>query len=494
MAVSPDALLAYAPTTLARELAEHPATGAAGRRRVATLLFADLVGFTALTDAYAQRGQAGAEALTELLDACFGRLIDEIMDHGGDVLRIPGDAALGFWDATDDGLAPSVELATRCAVRLQAHFTAEAQATAQRRLRIGISVGEVFVARVGGADDRWELVVLGWPLAELAAASRSAEPGAIVLTRRAWESIRDQVSGTEHDGFVRVTGLASDSAPAPSPPRLPGIKPDMLDALRAFIPRTVLQRLDADQMEWLAEFRQASVLFLGVAGLPYPTQEQLDPLQWAVQRAQALVYQHGGGINQVVVDDTGLVVVAVWGCGLHAHEDDPVRAVRAALAVSQALLPSLPATAVSVATGRVYFGRRGSLRRSEYAVIGNSVNLAARLMQAAKGRVLCDQATAEATRERIELDALPPMRLKGKAEPVAVHQVLGARTTRAATEADLAGRDRERALLHAHVDTLATERRGGIVLIEGEAGIGKSRLVADLLRYAADRREDGEPR
>jgi class 3 adenylate cyclase len=475
-------------------LAEHPAAGVAGRWRAGTLLFADLVGFTALTDAYAQRGQDGAEALTAVLDACFGRLIDAITDHGGDVLRIPGDAVLAFWDAHDAGLAPTVERATRCAVRLQAHFAAGAQATAERRLRIGIAVGEVLVARVGGAEGRWELVVLGWPLAELAAASRTAEPGDIVLTRRAWEHIGDRVSGIENEGFVRISGLAEDAALPLHMPRTSDLRPEMLEAVRAFIPRTVLQRMDAGQMEWLAEFRQASVLFLGLAGLPYPTPDSLEPLQDALQCAQSLVYRHGGGINQVVVDDNGLVMVAVWGCGLHAHADDPKRAVQAALAVSEALVPRLPATAIAVTTGRVYFGRRGNIRRSEYAVIGGSVNLAARLMQAAKGRVLCDQATADACRERFELDALPPMRLKGKAEPVAVHQALGARTTRPEEEVELTGREREVALLHAQVDALACDRRGGIVIIEGEAGIGKSRLVAELLRYVADRREDVAPR
>lgn len=482
-------LSAYLPASLLRGLAENPA--AFGRPhcelRPGALLFADIVGFTALASEYGSRGQDGVEELTALLDACFGRLVESVLAHGGDVLRFPGDAVLAFWEAASaDGLPDCVHRAAQCALALQECFTADGAHTANRRLRIALSSGYVKIAHAGGADGRWEFLAMGEPFAALGAAVEHARPGEVVLTPSAERAVRQRVHGERRGEFLCLDRLLGTiESPTHTAPTLPG---EITPALRAFVPRPVLARLDAGQLDWMAEFRRISVLFLELAGIGADATEEIDSLQTAMHATQVVLYQFGGGVNQVVVDDKGLNVVAVWGCGLHTHEDDAARAVLAAMALHERLGTLVPATAIGVATGRAFCGRRGSAERAEYAVIGNAVNLAARLMKAAGSGVLCDHETFAAANSRIDFEPGEPIRVKGRSDPVEVYRARGARRSHARTDGSMVGREAERQLLRARVDTLADAGQGGVVVIEGDAGIGKSRLVADLLEHVRSRR------
>jgi tetratricopeptide (TPR) repeat protein len=116
-------------------------------------------------------------------------------------------------------------------------------------------------------------------------------------------------------------------------------------------------------------------------------------------------------------------------------------------------------------------------------MIGGVVNLAARLMQAANDELVCDAATQQATQANFAFEAPSPRRLKGWAEPVAIFRPRGQRLTRAPSR-PLVGRAREQGLLAERLVGLQ-QGRGGVVLLEGEAGIGKSRLVDALVEQAA---------
>lgn len=112
------------------------------------------------------------------------------------------------------------------------------------------------------------------------------------------------------------------------------------------------------------------------------------------------------------------------------------------------------------------------------------MNLAARLMQAAQDDVFCDATTYQRAQGRLLFEKLPAFALKGKTLPVAIYRPQSqAQTTRPLRP--MIGRTAQRAILTEHLDALQ-RGTGGVVLIEGEPGIGKSRLVADLIQQAQD--------
>jgi class 3 adenylate cyclase len=245
----------------------------------------------------------------------------------------------------------------------------------------------------------------------------------------------------------------------------------------------VTARLAAGQSAWVSELRSVSVLFLRLPGLDDISSATLEQAQQLVGVVQEALYEYEGSLNKVGVDDKGATLVAAFGLPPVAHEDDPVRAVQAALGIQARLRRRGLRPALGLATGRVFCGSVGSARRREYTMIGGVVNLAARLMQAADDELLCDAATRQATQAKLAFEAMAPRWLKGWPEPVVVFRPHGQSLARARSRS-LVGRVREQDLLAERLIGLR-QGRGGTVLGEGEAGIGKSRLIDGLVEQAA---------
>lgn len=486
MELSTDVLVSYVPRFLVRQAATDPGgfPRSGGDRLDGAVLFADLVGFTRLASEFARRGPEGAEQLTAVLNACFGELVERVEAHGGDIVRFPGDAVLAVWPArSKDELERAVQLAARCGLSLQELFGAGGAAVSGLRLRVGIGAGEMLLASVGGADERWECVVAGPPLGQVALAQGVARPGDVVAAPEAWSIISARARGQAGEaGCVRLEAIGdTDALPAPQDPEVPS---ELAAVLRHYVPRPVLSRLEAGQTEWLAELRRITCLFLRVDGIDYTAGDALERLQDATTAMQSAIYRYDGALNQLVVDDKGTVVLATWGVTLSTHEDDASRAALTALMMQEELVRLGLSGGIGITTGRVFCGRRGNDRRSEYAVIGDVVNLAARLMVAAESGVLCDQETFVAASRQVRFESVPPITVKGHSEPVVVHRPFAERRSASRAEGRVVGRETERSRLADRLDKLRRDGQGGVIVIEGEAGIGKSRLVADLLERA----------
>lgn len=134
-----------------------------------------------------------------------------------------------------------------------------------------------------------------------------------------------------------------------------------------------------------------SVLFIQLETVEFNS-NGIDKLQEIFSFIERAVFNHDGHIRQLICDDKGTVVIA--GFGLPQHEDDPLRAASCALQINSKFPVS-----IGVTTGSMLCGIVGSTRsRCEFALIGNPVNLAARLMSKGHGKVLCDQATRNLTK------------------------------------------------------------------------------------------------
>jgi class 3 adenylate cyclase/tetratricopeptide (TPR) repeat protein len=237
--------------------------------------------------------------------------------------------------------------------------------------------------------------------------------------------------------------------------------------------------------------KTVTVLFCDVTGST-ALGEQLDPE--ALRRTMAryfdeirrIVERHGGTVEKFIGD----AVMAVFGIPV-AHEDDALRAVRAAGEVRERIgsLGEELGVALSfrtgVNTGEVVSGE------GETLVTGDAVNTAARLEQAAPpGEVLIGGSTLALVRDAVEVEAVEPLALKGKREPVAAHRLVSVDPTAEAFtrhfDAPLVGRVRERQRLRADFEAAVSERACHLFTLLGPAGVGKSRLVAELLADVGD--------
>jgi class 3 adenylate cyclase/tetratricopeptide (TPR) repeat protein len=219
-------------------------------------------------------------------------------------------------------------------------------------------------------------------------------------------------------------------------------------------------------------------LFCDVAGST-ALGEQLDPealralLARYFERMKGIVEHHGGAVEKFIGD----AVMAVFGLPA-VHEDDALRALRAAAEMRDAL-PELGIEGrIGVNTGEVVAGTE------ERFATGDAVNVAARLEQAAQpGEILIGEATLRLARDAVEAEPVEPLVLKGKREQVSAWRLVSVSTEAAARRPDspLVGREQELRALGEAWERVSVERRCELVTVVGAAGVGKSRLAAEFL-------------
>ncbi len=253
------------------------------------------------------------------------------------------------------------------------------------------------------------------------------------------------------------------------------------------------------------ERKQVTVLFCDLVGST-AIAERLDPEEYRelidryLERVFPEVYRFGGIVNTLAGDG----LMALFGAPI-AHEDDPRRAVRAALAIRETLT-GLAETIraergielqarIGVHTGPVVVGTVGNSFKMDYTAIGDTTNLAARLQTAARpGAILVSEATHRLVRGFFVVEPTGPLDVRGKSEPVTAYEVV-ARATRPSPMTiaaergltPLVGRQAELARLEVAFRRVAHAALG-LVAVVGEAGSGKSRLL-----YEFRRRLDGRP-
>jgi TOMM system kinase/cyclase fusion protein len=294
-------------------------------------------------------------------------------------------------------------------------------------------------------------------------------------------------------------------APAPDPPRpAEAPHPDPAAGLSAAAPVSfALPPPSAAPQDWPdAERRQLTVLFCDLVGSTVLA-GQLDPeeLREVVRAYQATCTKVITGFEGHIAQYLGDGVLVYFGYPL-AHEDDAQRAVRAGLGMVEAvgqLNTHLErergvrlAVRLGIHTGLVVVGAMGEGARQEHLALGETPNLAARLQALARpNTLLISAATWQLLGGFFACQALDPLPLQGRAQPLAVYQVLSETTARSRLDAasstgltPLVGREQEIGLLQERWAQVK-EGLGQMVLLSGEAGIGKSRLVQVLKEQVA---------
>jgi len=523
------AIRSYLPRYLVAQLAADPIPGKiSGGFFQATIMFADISGFTAMSEKLSALGERGAEEITHHVNAYFTTMLNITGQLGGDLLKFGGDALLVAFFGPQHA-----SRACRAALQMQAAMHRYSQVRTDvgefsLRMTIGLGTGPLFVASLG-SEAGMEYTVMGPGLARMAHAEDQAEAGEIFIDGDTLQAVGASAHTAEvRDGCHRLLALADEALPqkadweslwpAPAAAPLPSQELDALQtqishtleqirALEPFLPPDLMTRIQHDPVlaasRGEGEFRPVTVLFANFYGVeaiiealgPERAAEITAILNTHFTAMHQIITRYGGMINKVDSYVVGHRIMALFGAP-RAHIDDPLRAVRAALEMQEAMASFAQLETsrgvlslkqrIGINTGRVFAGNVGPNFRREYSVMGDEVNLTARLMSVSKeGQVLISQSTARQIGDTFQIHELPAVRVKGKSRPVPNFEVLGMRRVQQQERRErqpLIGRDEEWARIQTTADkALLGQTR--LLLLSGEAGLGKSRLVQELTAY-----------
>ena len=475
-----DGLVPYVP----RLLLGWAPTGADERhmRVTGSLAFVDISGFTRLTERLARKGKVGAEEMSDILSATFAGLLAEARDEGADLVKWGGDAVLLLFQGPDHA-----RRAARAAHRMRAALRVigrlpTTSGTVVLRMSVGVHSGDFDFFLVGDPGIHRELLISGPAASITADTEAAAAAGQIGLSGSAAALLEPRLLGP-----ALLDGRVLRSAPAGDGPATIAPVATMMDPA-AVLPPPIREHLLGGAVEPV--HRLITVAFVQFSGTddllltagPAQLAQALDEVVRNVQHACA---DHDITFFETDINRDGGKIMLTAGAPRSADHDEE-RMLRVARVVLDRV-GRLPLR-IGVNRGHVFAGDFGPAFRRTYSVKGDAINLAARVMgKAVPGQVLATTEVVSRSQTLFRTTELPPFMVKGKSQPVHAAEIgalIGTRDQGRPT-LPLIGRAEEKAALSKALEDV---RRGNGRLVEivGPPGIGKSRLVTELLSQVED--------
>ena len=403
-------LVPFVPRLTLEWLRDEPA--ASWREVEGTLAFIDISGFTAMSERLSGLGRAGAEEVTEVMNATFAALLGVAYAQGGGLLKFGGDALLLLYDGEEHA-----RRAARAAFEMRRTLRAigrprTSAGAIQLKMHAGLHSGRFQFFLVG--ESHRELLIAGPAATRTVEMEGTSEAGEILVSTETG-SVLDADTLAEEKGDGRLLRSAPEVRGSVAPlPAIEGIP------LEVAVPAPLrAQLLEIGPLE--GEHRHAAIAFIRFAGTdeiietegPEAAADALDALVRAVQTAAD---EHRVTFLESDIDRDGGRIILVSGAP-QTFGDDEERMLRTVRAIVDGGLP-LPVH-VGVSEGRVFTGQVGASFRRTYTVLGDTAALAARLMaRAGEDEIWVSAGALTRGGGSFEATELEPLSLKGKAEPV----------------------------------------------------------------------------
>ena len=470
----------YVPRALLEHLVDAPEEIV--RSEDGTMVFVDISGFTKLSERLARTGREGAEHLVDTISACFSTLLAEAYANGGSLLKFGGDALLVWFAGADHATRGcSSAIAMRRTLRQIGPIRAGAS-NIVLRMSVGVHSGCYEMFLVGGSHR--EYLIGGPAVGTLVALESAAQAGQILVSDQTAALVPDRCLGARSEpGVLLARAPATRLWVLRDPPAQP---PDervaqcLSTALRAHLLAAPAYPEHRSATVSFLQFGQLDSLIaaVGARAAAGAVDEVVRAAQEAADRYEICI------LGSDIAADGGKLLFSAG--APRAIGDDEERMLLTMRHIIEART-RLPVRA-GVTRGYVFTGEVGPPYRRTYAVMGDVVNLAARLAAKAPWReVYTIEAVLSRAHDRFERTAVPPFMVKGKSRPIEAFSVGGALRAAPASaptaRLPLYGRDAELAMI-----AEAIERAGGgsgtLIELSGENGTGKSRLLTEARERA----------
>ncbi len=469
----------YVPRVLLRHLAEDP--GARVRSLDATMVFADISGFTALSERLARRGREGAEDLADAIGGSLSTILAVAYDNGGSLLKLAGDALILLFEHEGHAARACRAAAGMRSTLRQVGRISAGSSQVTLRMSQGVHSGCFHLALVG--DLHREQLIVGPDATRVVRLEKAAAAGEILISAETAAALPPRCRGAAKGPGILLAG---------EPPQVAHAEPTLayppLEQVAQCLPAMVRAHVLSGSQP--SEHRNVTIAFLRFEGVDELVEREgadaaADALHELVADVQRAAGDHEVCFLESDLGEGGGSLMLTAGAPRIIGDDEErmLLALRRVVDVQRRI-----AVRVGVNRGNVFAGDIGPFYRRAYSVMGDAVNLAARVAaKAPPGELYATAAVLDRSPTRFATTEVEPFSVKGKVRPVQVWSVgppvAGRARQAVAVHFPLVGRERELAMLAGVVE----DARGGsgqLVDIVGEPGIGKSRLLDEVAERA----------
>ena len=460
-------MIRYIPEFILQMQAQQKLSG--GFKGFALLI--DIADFTPISTEFQQYGKQGAEELSIFLDFVFKEPIRLVECYGGFVTLFAGDAFCAVFpdrneaDSNQDrALEAGLEI-IRYFRDLDVYHTSTGDFSLT--VRQSVSYGEIFW-QIYANDLQNEYVFYGQPLKALAELSEQKQE--IIFSAEAIAQIgADGFIPSQPQGFLPSASWLENKLKLPV--QGSSDQPQTSDSLDYLPALALFLNPKYHGESFQPEIRSAAFCFANLEGIPTTEREA------AVTLLQVLADKYGGFINKYDATDKGLVALILF--GIPKSED---RTLERICNFALETVEDIPQLSLGISCGSVIAAFAGSGKVREYTALGSPVNLASRLMSKARpGEVLADSYLWQELHSAFDFAYLGSLNLKGIAEPIRYYRLKRPVQIQTQEASPFVGRAAEIAEIRAQIDQALASPENVIIYVNGDAGIGKSRLVSEAL-------------
>ncbi|KAL6084861.1 hypothetical protein STEG23_001851, partial [Scotinomys teguina] len=496
------------------------------------LMFVDISGFTAMTEKFstAMYMDRGAEQLVEILNYYISAIVEKVLIFGGDILKFAGDALLALWKVERKQLKNIITVVIKCSLEIHGLFEAkEVEEGLDIRVKIGLAAGHITML-VFGDETRNYFLVTGQVVDDVRLAQNMAQMNDVILSPNCWQlcdrsmieieripdqravkvsflkpppsfnfdefftkcmAFMDYYPSGDHKNFLRLACMLESD-------------PELELSLQKYVMEIILKQIDDKQLRgYLSELRPVTIVFVN---LMFKEQDKAEVIGSAIQAAcvhiTSVLKVFRGQINKVFMFDKGCSFLCVFGFPGEKAPDEITHALESAVDIFDfcSQVHKIRTVSIGVASGIVFCGIVGHTVRHEYTVIGQKVNIAARMMMYYPGIVTCDSVTYDGSNlPAYFFKELPKKVMKGVADPGPVYQCLGLNEKVMFGMAylicnryegyPLLGRVREINYFMSAMEDFLMRSCSRVLMYEGLPGYGKSQVLTEI-KYLASQPEN----
>ncbi|MEO0094461.1 MAG: AAA family ATPase [candidate division WOR-3 bacterium] len=457
------------------------------------LLFADISGFTAMSEKLAHLGKEGSEEVNKIINRFFDPLIKIIYKWNGDIYRFGGDAFLAFFPEENIGSAASecaICAAQEILLFVKKHSQTETKVGKFRiKVHIGLAKGQVYFQ-----DLENNFFLGGKVINNLMSMIDLAGPGEIVVSSKIKNELDNFVFKPKDGAWRFVKPKKKIIEPKYTSGKMEDKIKKRVAEIEGYLPEWLLKRIELkpsfDHKD--GEHRKIAVVFLHFAGINYEKDSHRTEKIMArlYKIVSSIVERYDGWINAIDIYKDSERFLVVFGFPF-AYEDDEQRAVLFAYEViNHPDLKGLNLRA-GINSGSVFAAPVGNELRREYATLGDTVNLSARLGAKAENRtIVVSEIIFNRTFDLFDYKFVGEKEYKGKKRKIKTYKLLKKKQVekrllgRWLSESErIVGRDKEIAEIKKFIN-ICSNGKGQILCITGEPGIGKSRLVREVIKLS----------